>query len=241
MSKKFKAQDYFRYPKLGKKWRKPRGLQSKLRLRKGGSGMHVAVGYGKKYTPQPLLVRCAKDLENCPNGVIFSSGLGSRKTAMLTLKAKEKGIRIFNMRKVKRAARLEAVLKKRSAEKKKEAKIEKKMGFDDDVVPQVTGGKTKTYRLRDHGFKEGDRVALENTQKKEIFGHAKITKVEKVPVKDFNLKDPEHYVVYNSTEELIDALKKRNPDRDVTPDTEMHAYTYEFTPAKKPSAKKEKK
>ena len=242
MSKKFKAQDYFRYPKLGKKWRKPRGLQSKLRLRKGGSGMHVAVGYGKKYTPQPLLVRCAKDLENCPNGVIFSSGLGSRKTAMLTLKAKEKGIRIFNMRKVKRAARLEAALKKRSAEKKKEAKIEKKMGFFEEVVPQVLEkGKTKTYRLRDHGLKAGDAVAFENTQKKEVFGHAKITNVEKTTVGKLDLKDPGHHRVYDKVDELVEAFKRHYPDKDVTTETDAWVYTYEFTPAKKPAAKKEKK
>ncbi|MBS3050622.1 MAG: hypothetical protein J4400_00535 [Candidatus Aenigmarchaeota archaeon] len=246
MSKRFKSQDYFRYPKLGKRWRKPKGLQSKLRLEKGGSGMKAAIGYGSPHTPQPLLVTSMKDLEkDCSNGIIFSSRLGSKKTAVLAAKTKELGIKVVNMKKARRATRLAAALKKKKEvtkqkkeqEKKEEkvkseAKGEKKMGFDDDVVPQIAGGKTKTYRLRDHGLKAGDMVAFENTQKKEVFGHAKITKVEKVVVEKFDLRDPEHYVVYNSTEELMEALKKRNPDREVTPKTEMFAYTYEFTPMK---------
>ncbi|MBI3190422.1 hypothetical protein HYZ41_01825 [archaeon] len=45
MSKRFKSQDHFRYKRLGKRWRRPVGWQSKLRLKKGGSGMSVAVGY----------------------------------------------------------------------------------------------------------------------------------------------------------------------------------------------------
>lgn len=241
MSKRFKSQDFFRYPKLGKRWRKPRGLQSKLRLEKGGSGMKVAIGYGTKHAARPVLVKCLADLEkDCSNGIIFSSGLGSKKTALLAGKAKEKGIRIFNMKKAKRARRLEAALKK-SHEKKQVVSKEKKMGFDDDVVPQVLEGKTKTYRLRDHELKAGDKVVFENTQKKETFGQAKVTKVEKTTVDKVDLNDPSHFRTYGSTEELIVNLKKRNPSREVTPQTEMFAYTYEFTPEKKKSAGKEKK
>src|SRR3989338_867957 len=237
MSKRFKPQDYFRYKKLGKRWRRPVGLQSNLRLKKGGSGLRPAIGYGTPHAATPTLIRNIDDfIKDCSNGVIFSSGLGSKKTLLFTAKAKELNLRIFNMKKVKRASRLQAQLKKRKENreeeekkakeeaKQKEKTAQKKMGFDDDVVPQIHAGKSKTYRLRDHGLKVGDQVVFENTQKGEKFGSAKITKVEKIAVKNFNLNDPEHYVVYTNTEELIAALKKRNPDKEVNTETEMFAY-----------------
>lgn len=226
------------------------GLQSKLRLKKGGSGMKVAVGYGTAAKQRPTLIRGERDLENCTESVVLSSQLGAKKTAMLAEKAKELNITILNRKKVRRALKISKGLKKKqktekeekkaAAEKEKakqEAKTEKKiedkkMGFDEDVVAQVLAGKSKTYRLRDHGLNVGDKVAFENTQKGEIFGHAVITKTERVPVEKFNLNDPEHYKIYNNMEELIEALKKRNPDKEVTPKTEMFAYTYEFIPEK---------
>ena len=244
MSKKFKTQDYFRYPRLKNKWRRPKGLQSKLRLKKGGSGMLVSIGYGTKDLDRHTIsgmkyavVSNVKQLGNTDaKAVVISSGTGGKKSLEIAAKAKELGIKVLNMKKVRKSERVEKKIASKKApktdEKKEEKKKEKKIGFDEDVVPQVLGGKTKTYRLRDHGLKVGDKVVFENTQKGEKFGHAKITKVEKVPVEKFNLKDPEHYVVYNSMEELVEALRKRNPDKEVTPKTEMFAYTYEFAPLK---------
>ena len=252
MSKRFKSQDYFRYKKLGKRWRKPVGLQSKLRLKKGGSGLRPAMGYGTAGKPLPLMVYNLNDLQkDCSNGILIAGSVGAKKAAAITTKAKELEIKIVNMNKAKSALKMQKHLEKKKAqkaekkgaktEKKEEPKAksgpvekhgEKKIGFDDDVVPEVLKGKTKTYRLRDHGVNVGDKVVFENTQKGEVFGHAKITKIERTTVEKFNLQDPEHYRVYSTTEELIEALKKRNPNKNVTPKTEMFAYSYEFTPAK---------
>ncbi len=261
MSKRFKTQDYFRYRKLGRRWRRPVGLQSKLRLKKGGSGLRPAVGCGTAGKPLPLIVYNVNDLQkDCSNGVLIACPVGAKKGAAIAAKAKELGIKILNMKKAKSALKMKAYLEKRGSEKKavhekkevakagtkatakKEVKTEakgevghaeeKKIGFDDDVVPEVLKGKTKTYRLRDHDLKVGDKVVFENTQGSGVFGHAKITKVEHVAVGKFNLQDPEHYKIYSNVEELIAALQKRNPDREVTPETEMFAYTYEFNPVK---------
>lgn|SRR3989338_1329656 len=243
MSKHFKSQDYFRYPKLKKRWRKPVGLQSKLRLKNGGSGMRPAIGYGSPPKPAPALIRSMGDFEkDCSNGIIFSSMLGSRKTALLAAKAKDLGLTVANMKKVRRASKLQAHIKKRkeSLEKKKEKFGKGKIGFYDGVVPQVLDGKTKTYRLRDHGLKAGDEVVFENTQKKEVFGHAKITKAEKSKVGEIDLKDPAHHRTYDKAEELIEAFKKHYPEKDVTPETDAWVYTYEFTPSKQDDKKGKK-
>ncbi len=262
MSKRFKTQDYFRYKKLGKRWRRPVGLQSKLRLKKGGSGLRPSVGYGSSGKPLPVTVYNVSDLQkDCSNGILIAGSVGAKKAAAMTAKAKELEIKILNMKKAKRALKMQKYLEKKMEKKthkeekhvekpkeeskkeedmkeesntveKMEAITEKKMGFHESIESQVLDGKTKTYRLRDHGLRVGDNVAFENTQAAKIFGHGKITKVERVPVNMINLKDPANLKTYDKVDELIEAFKRHYPDKKVTPETEVFAYTYEFTPAK---------
>jgi len=132
MSKKFKSQDYFRYKKLGKRWRKPVGWQSKLRLSKGGSGRMPAIGYrtalavrGKINGMDVSFVNNANDLSNITNGVAFiSSGVGAKKVGEIEKKSKELGIRILNIKKVKHARKLAKSIEKKKAETKAEKKKE---------------------------------------------------------------------------------------------------------------------
>ncbi len=139
MSKRFKSQDYFRYPRLGKKWRRPKGRQSKLRKKKGGSGLNVAIGYGTKRTEKNkingmdfTLVRSLKDLENAKGAIIISGTLGARKTNTVAAKARELGLKIINMKKVRKSeSRAKEIAgrkeqKKKKKEEKRAAKPEKK-------------------------------------------------------------------------------------------------------------------
>ena len=133
MSKNFKAQDYFRYKKLGKRWRRPVGLQSKLRIKKGGSGRKVSAGYrtpvmlrNKIDGLDVIAVNNVADLSKVGNNIaIIASGVGARKTKMISEKAKELDIRVLNMNKVRFAKRLSKSIEKKHAEKKKH-EIEKK-------------------------------------------------------------------------------------------------------------------
>jgi large subunit ribosomal protein L32e len=128
MTKRFLRQDYTVHKRLKRKWRKPKGRQSKLRVRKGGSGKKVSIGYGKKKKEQPVIVKDLKALENIKGDIIISSGLGSRKVIMISKKAKEAGIKILNMKKVKKALKKEKLLelKKEAGKKKEEKKKEEK-------------------------------------------------------------------------------------------------------------------
>ncbi len=103
-----------------------------------------------------------------------------------------------------------------------------KMGFAGDVVPQVFNNKTRTYRLRDHDIKVGDRVAFENSATGEIFGTAIITEAKKTTVGKINLKDKKHWKIYNKLEELIVAFKRHHPEKEVIADTPAWIYTYKF-------------
>ncbi len=104
----------------------------------------------------------------------------------------------------------------------------KRMGFHESVILQVYKGKTKTYRIKDHGFKIGERVAFENSQKKELFGYGTIVSTQIIRVDEINLHDKTHFIVYDSHEELIKALKKHNPYENITKQTRVYIYEYLF-------------
>ncbi|MBI2025841.1 MAG: class I tRNA ligase family protein [Candidatus Levybacteria bacterium] len=103
-----------------------------------------------------------------------------------------------------------------------------RMGFHPEVVPQVFKGKTKTYRLRNHEFKVGDKVMFQDTKDKSIFGYGIITESKETTVGEIDYADKTHFKTYGSLEELMDAFKLRNPDREVTPKTKAYLYAYEF-------------
>ena len=142
MSKRFKTQDYFRYPRLGRKWRRPKGRQSKLRKRKGGSGLRPSIGYGTKLSERNrisgmrfALARSLKDLDGAKEAIIISSSLGARKTKALADRAKELNLRVLNMKKVRKSEKRASAIKDR---KEKREKKEKKA-----AQPQGEAAQTK--------------------------------------------------------------------------------------------------
>lgn len=147
MSKKFKSQDHFRYKKLGKRWRKPVGLQSKLRIGKGGSGRSPAIGRGTaasvKYKMRGvdyLIVNNVNNLETAGGrAVLIAGGVGGKKTFEIASAAQNMGLRVLNMNKVKRAKRISQRL-----EKKTEGKKEK-------------GGKAKTTETKQETKQEAKK------------------------------------------------------------------------------------
>ena len=133
MKKKFLRQDYFRHKRLGKKWRRPKGRQSKLRKRKSGSGLVVKIGHGSSNRGminnlQPVIVSNPNDMDSIKDKqiVIISSVVGAKKALAISDKAKKLGLKILNPKKIKRAERIvkeiETKRKKKEAEKKEAAK-----------------------------------------------------------------------------------------------------------------------
>lgn len=114
-----------------------------------------------------------------------------------------------------------------------EAVNHKRMGFAETVVPQVFEGKTKTYRLRDHNFQNGDKVVFENSGTREVFGHGVIKQVTKIVIGKLPLDDKAHGAVYEDVNELISAFKKHYPNQNITSETPSFIYEYDFVPAEK--------
>lgn len=121
MSKRFKPQDYFRYKKLGTSWRRPKGRQTKLRVGKSGSGLLVKVGYGTKGKEKVPLISSWKDLDKVKGAALIAADVGAKRVIEIAAKAKERGVKILNMKKVRRAEKIALSIKTR-----KEAMIKEK-------------------------------------------------------------------------------------------------------------------
>lgn len=132
---RFIVQDAHKRGELHARWRKPRGVDSKMRLGKKGHRKKPSQGYrspklvrGRNKTGLKMVRACSlKDLENLPKdvGLIVSSRVGNKKRFEIIKKAQELKIKVINIDAEKF---LKNVEKERAekAEKKKEKKIEKK-------------------------------------------------------------------------------------------------------------------
>jgi len=139
----FIRQDAHKKAEIKKKWRRPRGLQSKMRLNKKGYRKSPSQGYRSPAVVRGLhssglvsvIVYSKKDLDNIDNknqGVMVAKSVGIKKRIELVNYAKEKGITIFNIKNIdKFLADVDKKIKekkekKEAREKEKEKKEKKK-------------------------------------------------------------------------------------------------------------------
>lgn len=103
----FKRQEWFRYKKLGEKWRKARGKTSKTRRYEKGKPAMPSIGYrSPKVTRglhpsgfQDVLICSIMELEKLDPATQagrISATIGKRKKEVMLTKAKELGIKILN-------------------------------------------------------------------------------------------------------------------------------------------------
>jgi large subunit ribosomal protein L32e len=106
---KFLRQDINKKKRLGRKWRKPRGLDSKIRQMLKGRQRGVDSGFiGPKKTRglhesglKIVMVGNTNDLENIDKktqGIIIYSAVGNKKRAAILKKSIEKGIKVLNFK-----------------------------------------------------------------------------------------------------------------------------------------------
>jgi large subunit ribosomal protein L32e len=137
---KFSRQDSHKKKKLGDKWRRPKGLHSKMRLQKKGYKKIVKKGYGKDNKTKHLIdgmkkvfvnnLKQLKNIDKKTEGIIISSKLGAKKRIEIIKQAEKDNIKILNIKDtkdfVKKIEEKRIQEKERKAEKKKEKDKKKK-------------------------------------------------------------------------------------------------------------------
>lgn len=126
----FKRQESWRYKRVEKSWRKPRGLDSKMRKKVKGWPKSVKVGYrGPKKLRglhpsgyAEVLIRTVDDVNEVDpktQAIRIAHTVGAKKRVEISARATERGIRILNPKQVKEEL-VEEIEEAESAEKGEE-------------------------------------------------------------------------------------------------------------------------
>lgn len=129
--RKFLRSKWRAHSKLGKgrkkkqKWRKPKGRDTKMRLKKKGNPKTVSVGYKKQKKAEEKKTEVVRNISEFLNvkkgGKVILARIGKKKKIEILKKAKEKGIDILNVNIKKFLERVES-----EKQKKEEIKAKRK-------------------------------------------------------------------------------------------------------------------
>lgn len=160
MAKKFVRHAIHKKKKLAPVWRRPRGLQSKLRLNKKGHKSQISTGYGAPKSEKgkikgmiPILVSNSSDLSLVKEGciVVLSRKLGDRKRTSILKVCVEKKLKVLNV------ADSEAYIKKISdklSEKKEKSNSNKKIKSERQKELESRAEKKEKESKEDKNSKE---------------------------------------------------------------------------------------
>lgn len=166
---KFLMQDSWKKKELPKKWRKPKGMHSKIRMRKKGHPKMVSPGYGspraiKGFSKEGLKIKhvsSLNDLKKIKNEAIIISRTGIKKKIELVKEAIKMGLKIINLAEPEKY--LAAIEKKREKEKtEREKKLTKK-----EIVKKEMEKKPEEKPLEE-ALSEEEKKKIEKREKEKI-------------------------------------------------------------------------
>lgn len=169
---KFIRQDAHKKSRLRPCWRKPKGIQSKMRLRRPGYRRSVEVGYGAPAEVRglsreglvPVAVNNLSELSKIERGqaAVISRRVGQRKKVEIANKAKDLGIKILNIKDVE--AYIKSVsekLKKKKEEKEKAVKEKEKKKDEKEKKAEEKKKEGLAEKLTDEEKKEKEKKERE--------------------------------------------------------------------------------
>lgn len=178
---KFIRQDANRHKSsLGSKWRRPKGLHSKMRLSKRGHSKSVSIGYGSPRKTRNMhssglkliIIKSLKDLEKIDakkECIAVAKTIGLKKKIEILKQAIKKSINVVNVKDVdkflkdveekikKGKEEKEKLKKKKELSKKEKEKAAKKKTIDEKVE------KTDEEKKEDEK-KERDKILTKKTE-----------------------------------------------------------------------------
>ncbi len=155
------------------KWKKPRGLHNKRRLRKKGHQKNPSVGFRSprqvrsldKHGLVPYIVRNVKDLKKLDkesNSLILASGVGLKKRIIILEECLKNDIQVSNLKDIKSfidESKGKLSEKKKSSEKRKDKKKKE--------VEAAKKKKEEDKKDKKKGTKDMKKEILESKQKEE--------------------------------------------------------------------------
>ncbi len=176
---RFLRQDGHKKVRLGKKWRKPKGLQNKMRLHKRGYRRSVSAGYKSPRKSRGLdrsglkivYVHSAGDLKNITpeHGIVISAGVGIKKRLEIIKQATSMKITIINIKDTAAYVKdAEERIRKKKEEKEKLRKDKKKKEEKQKKEAEEKEKKEKEKEEKEAREKKSiDRIAEEEEKKTE--------------------------------------------------------------------------
>ncbi len=132
---KFRRQESWRYKRVSEVWRKPDGVDSRMRRKKKGWPKSVEVGYRSPKLARGLhpsgyaevLIHTVDDVERVDpetQAVRIAHTVGARKRIEITARAREKGVHILNPREVEKPSEEEVEAAEAEAEAEAAEEVE---------------------------------------------------------------------------------------------------------------------
>ncbi|MBI3034518.1 hypothetical protein HYY72_05155 [Candidatus Woesearchaeota archaeon] len=166
----FLIQDFHRRKELPRKWRRPRGIHSKMRMRKAGHPRHVEIGYGSpklvrhldrngkrrvlvSNTGQIGMIKVESEV------AVISHGVGIRKRLEILKAAEQKGVKVVNSKQDALIKKLDS--RKLARQKAEKEKLEKKKAIREK--PQAI----KRDEKEQHPEKSEEERAMEEKREKD--------------------------------------------------------------------------
>ncbi len=162
--------------RIGNKWRKPKGIQSKMRLKHRGY-VHISRGYGspkatRGLSPEGKSIRHVYNLNDLEKAdkeketLIISKTVGMKKKAVLVKKAMEKGLSLLNIKDAESYLKeVENMMKKR-AEKK--SKIKEKRKTEEKKKREEKAEKEKKEQPKEKDTTEEEKAEKEKKEKDKL-------------------------------------------------------------------------